>query len=653
MVRNKNIYSDLTEENKSIGIEAWQSNVYPQFLERKGKKARRLIIGQSDPRIYFRVDKAYIPSDAERQTAALEIEYFDEGVGHFTVLYKSKGEKVCLEPVLLDNTKIWRGKTFYLVNPELDRSIEANDFCIELNPTGFDRSPCGGIFSYARLSFEGVSGKAISIKTKALCGNTFLSKDDVRFYISVENADEEYEADIVIENDLGEEILCEHTCITGGEYEYAPRIERFGRYLIRVSCMGKHSGEFSYNEAKLALSLDAGKKKNNFLGGCVHLTYRDSAAVIPLMRASGFGAIRDGFDWELYEKEEGVFKFLPEWERYISDTKNGGLEIFTVLGLINPVYHKNGACVPKTPKETEAFKRYVFNTVKALGDRCNMYEVWNEPNLKSFSTDISPEAYVPALKAGYESVKEANPNAYVVGCGTSGEARPWIERVLQLGGGEYMDAVSFHPYLWVKGPDDGEFEEKLSGLAKIIERYCPKLDMVISEFGWASHSMADITLKLHAEFFVKSLAIASAQKRLKKYFYYEYQDSGMSFTHVERNFGFVEYWENHTPYAAKPIFTASAAYNSFIGDKRPEWSVKIDGVFGFSYSTDDGYILMTWAKDSTEISIKPSAAAVYDINGNSLPMSKGYSLSESPIYIKSEKELTEGEFKEMIRGRSR
>lgn len=645
------IYCDLSEENNSIGIEAWQSNVYPQFLERKGKKARRLIINQSDPRIYFRVDKNFIPENAEKKTAALEIEYFDEGVGHFTVLYRSNGENVCIEPVLLENTQQWHKKTFYLVNPQLDCSLDANDFCIELNPPRYDRSPCHAIFSYAKLTFEGESGNELNIKTKTLSGNTFFNPEDIRFYISAENADEAYDADIAVEDESGRDILHEHIRIEGAEYEYAPHIEKYGLYMIKVSFKGAYSGKFSYNEAKFALSMDAGKRKNDFLGGCVHFTKRDSAAVVPLMRASGFGAIRDGFDWNLYEKSEGVFEFLPEWERYVSDTRKCGLEIFTVLGLNNPIYFKDGACVPKTAEELEVFGRYVFNTVKQLGDRCNMYEVWNEPNLSSFSKDISPEAYVPALKVGYENVKKANPNAYVVGCGTSGEAHPWIERVLQLGGGEYMDAVSFHPYMWVKGPDNGEFEEKLSGLNRIIEKYCPKLDMVISELGWSSHSMSDITTKLHAEFFVKSLAISAAEKRLKKYYMYEYQDSGISFTHVERNFGLVEYWENHTPYAAKPIFLASAAYNSFIGDTRPDWEYNQDGVLGFSYSVDGHHILMAWSENGADIYTAADISAVYDINGNSLPVCGEYKLTESPLYIQSDKEFTENEFTEMLKGR--
>ena len=226
MVNGKNIYCDLSEENKSVGLEAWQSNVYPQFLERKGKNARRLIIAQSDPRIYFRVDRDFIPENADRKTAALEIEYFDEGAGHFTVLYKSNGENVCIEPVLLENTHRWRRKTFYLVNPQLDRSVDANDFCIELNPPRYDRSPSDAIFSYARLSFEGDSGRGINIKTKGLSGNTFFDPEDIRFYISAGNSDEAYDADITVEDESGEEILHEHTRIEGVEYEIRPLYDK-------------------------------------------------------------------------------------------------------------------------------------------------------------------------------------------------------------------------------------------------------------------------------------------------------------------------------------------------------------------------------------------------------------------------------------------
>ena len=82
-----------------------------------------------------------------------------------------------------------------------------------------------------------------------------------------------------------------------------------------------------------------------------------------------------------YEKEKGKFEFLSEWERYLSDAETNGLNMFTILGFNNPLYHEGSNCIPKND-EIKSFEKYTKQLVNFLGERCGIYEVWNEPDLQ-------------------------------------------------------------------------------------------------------------------------------------------------------------------------------------------------------------------------------------------------------------------------------
>lgn len=96
------------------------------------------------------------------------------------------------------------------------------------------------------------------------------------------------------------------------------------------------------------------------------------------------------------------------------------------------------------------------------------FEVWNEPNLciPSFcpwSPAPNPSEYVEVLKVAYGECNAVDSNVTVVGGSTSPLDEPetpqkipgavFINRVFQLGGGNYMDAVSFHQYPITRSPE--------------------------------------------------------------------------------------------------------------------------------------------------------------------------------------------------------
>lgn len=637
------IYCDLSENGTSSNLEAWQSGMYPIFEERENIGGRLMIINQGDKRLYFRVQDSMRP---ERGSCVIraEVRYFDEGVGHFCIVYNTESGICSTPPVLVENTKKWRTAVLVLEDALLNREICANDFALELNTQEYGCSNCHVVFGSLNASVFKKRAAQIEVSADSLAGYTFFEKEKISFDIQLKNDSDKpnkYQLKAVFETDTDDVLQTESFDIALDEGEKlsvkaAPDISKYGCYRMRLECTSADGEEYSHKNINFALSMNASKRQNDFLGGCVHFTHRDSTAVAPLMAASGFGAIRDEFLWRDYEKEKGVFEFLPEWERYLGDAERNGLKMLTILGFGNPLY--GGETDMPTGGALEHFDNYVRQLVSFLGDRCNLYEMWNEPNLVGFSKDQSPENYIPALKVASEAIRSINSRARIAAPGLSGESLPWIERFLQLGGGEYIDYISFHPYLWIKGPDDGEYIGKLNGVKTLINKYCPELKMIVSEMGWASNSCT-FSRKIQAEFQAKVLAISAAVPEMEQYYMYEYQDSGISLSDLERNFGAVEYWEAETPYAAKPSFLSFAAYNCLTEGKRPKCLRSDDDLYLFVFETDNANLLMLWSPRETERRIDISdfnVDAVYDINGNETDGE--LVISSSPIYIKCGRE---------------
>ena len=115
------------------------------------------------------------------------------------------------------------------------------------------------------------------------------------------------------------------------------------------------------------------------------------------------------------------------------------------------------------PAKFAAFARVAAAHYSALG--VHAYEVWNEPNIKSFWTP-SPNVgdYTRLLKAAYPAIKGADPQATVLSGGTapapddgtSYSPVTFLKGIYANGGGNSFDAVAHHPYCWDTYPGDAQ-----------------------------------------------------------------------------------------------------------------------------------------------------------------------------------------------------
>jgi len=300
-------------------------------------------------------------------------------------------------------------------------------------------------------------------------------------------------------------------------------------------------------------------RPGRFFGTQTHFGQHRAGAdeLLELVREAGIGWIRDEVYWSEVEKERGVFRFPPAYDHYLRAAQARGLQVLLILDFGNAAYTGSEKGAPATEAERAAFACYCREVVKRyepLGVRT--YEIWNEPNASTFwRPQPNPENYTRLLEVAYKSCKEADPASTVLGCSTSGADLDFIGRVLDAGGGRFMDALSFHPYCQPLPPE----KKLLTDISK-LKGIAPGKPLWITEFGYSTHSgPAGVDEEAQANYAVRAFLLARASPAVERVFWYDFQNDGEDRDEAEFNFGLVR--RDRTP---KPAYRAAKTTASLV-----------------------------------------------------------------------------------------
>jgi hypothetical protein len=186
----------------------------------------------------------------------------------------------------------------------------------------------------------------------------------------------------------------------------------------------------------------------------------------PLVRDLGFGWARCfyTFSFNRVLPAKGQTNFV-ETDRVVKRCRQAGLNLMPILGpAFNDTTDSYTKGIPdwaveRTPPSQvswswtprvmfpriEDWKTYVRTLVSRYKHDIKYWEVMNEPNAW-----LTPEEYVPYLRATYEAAKEADPDCKIVGGGATsdmgGQPAPWTCKVLELDQARHLDVLSIHMY---------------------------------------------------------------------------------------------------------------------------------------------------------------------------------------------------------------
>lgn len=375
-----------------------------------------------------------------------------------------------------------------------------------------------------------------------------------------------------------------------------------------------------------------------------------------LMKKLGINWPRIGLYWRLIEARQGKWS-LNGTEPKIKEAKAAGLEAMVMLADWGPEQNYGTGKSPADQASWDAFGNFCGTVVKKHSSQIKDWQIWNEPNLSGFwLPQAKSESYVGMLKAAYEVIKKADPEAKVMGGVLSCVDVEYAEEMLKLGAGKYMDVLSIHPYHLPEAPEmlkkgiksatlsdkfvEGTFVEQMDNMNALFKKYGCEKKMWIDEYGYAPHPEL-FPYFSHPEWKSGALTIRQSLLALslpyvERLFPFNWKDMvtpAMNWDHVT---GFVR--KDDSPRAVCVGYSTMARMLD-----RTKFSKKLDfgkDVYALEFAGEGGKVAAVWVtKGGTTLSAKlAEGAVVCDLMGNETSLVPNKSLvsfgvCEEPVFI--------------------
>lgn len=379
--------------------------------------------------------------------------------------------------------------------------------------------------------------------------------------------------------------------------------------------------------------------------------FNANARNLELVGALNFGWIRRGFSWNAIEQTAGEYDF-SQYDVLVENAQTQGLRIIAVIGLQNPALYP-----PVHEAEGRAaYARYAAALAEHFQDANIIWELWNEPNVRTFwgwhgehNSEQYAQEYTSLVKETMAAIQEVAPDSTVVAGSVSNlwqASYEWQQHCFELGILETgIAGWSVHPY-GLRTP-----EEYLEGYRIVRQMLsdagAPDMPLLNSERGFPleeREGFAGGAIELAQEF--------QAWHMVRQYLIDHLSDLQLTIWYEwsgEETFSF------YTANYRTPVYEAGQTLFSLLEGyelrSRLETDSSLDFLLKF-YKTGAPDYLVAWTApepDDTPDSVAPHNVSisvdqegwveVVDLYGNtdSLQITDGQlqvPLSGSPVYIK-------------------
>ncbi|MCL5961951.1 MAG: cellulase family glycosylhydrolase [Chloroflexi bacterium] len=270
----------------------------------------------------------------------------------------------------------------------------------------------------------------------------------------------------------------------------------------------------------------------------VFLSRQDTNRVLGLVKGAGFDWARIPLEWRNVEPTQGQFDWADSDNMIDAMYRNRVKPVLTVLRSPPWATSTGDAGFPDDPAD---YRDFIYTLAARYKGKVAAYEIWNEENTAGETKGrMDVEKYVQILKAGYEGVKAADPQAVVVfGALTpTGVMDPkvaiddvaYLEATYRVQGGivkNYFDVLGAHPgsnnnspdQIWPDNPGTGGWSDhrsfyfrRIEDIRAVMEKYGDgDKQMWLTEFGWTTKNPDpnfkygdDITPELQAQYLVRA-----------------------------------------------------------------------------------------------------------------------------------------------------
>lgn len=169
----------------------------------------------------------------------------------------------------------------------------------------------------------------------------------------------------------------------------------------------------------LAALLTAPSTRANVLG--IHTMIQDNAETEQQLDQAAELCGWGGWVKQLFYIQDGTeWRVAPKWRQFVDGARKRHLNVVARLHYLPPSFRadpNNFASKPKNDPDGSftTFKNLIRDFVARFDGTLRYVEVWNEPNLQGeWNDQPNAEEWVKVMMAGYDGVKEADPNARVL-----------------------------------------------------------------------------------------------------------------------------------------------------------------------------------------------------------------------------------------------
>ena len=323
--------------------------------------------------------------------------------------------------------------------------------------------------------------------------------------------------------------------------------------------------------------------------GCETLDrdYSDFANYKQYVGETGVGYARLQSGWAKTEKKKGKYDFA--WiDAHVDGLIAQGVHPWICLCYGNPLYSDHGidlnAALFDDGPIMDGWLNYVKATVKHFKGKVTMYEVWNEPDNKKTGLDNWP-LYANLFVRTAKAIREVDPDVKIAGFGAVSPdhlyLRKAVGRIVELGGGDYLDYLTFHTY-W---PIPEYVIEPVKDLQRFLAETCPHTKLLQGETGcpgqleyghamsgleWTEYSQAKWDLRQMLNHF--SLGIPYSVFTMVDLHYKDY---------MLQSFGLIRMRLNNVPVYKRPKFYAVQHVTSFFDETvTPDTTVTVKSLCG-------------------------------------------------------------------------
>ncbi len=317
---------------------------------------------------------------------------------------------------------------------------------------------------------------------------------------------------------------------------------------------------------------------------------------------------REEFGWARIETAEGVYDW-SFYDKMVETARRHGISIYGLLAYWSPWTE------PYTERGIEDYCRFAAAAATRYRGVIQHWEVYNEPNI--FFWQGPRDMYAQLLKKAYTAIKEANPDAQVLGCSTAGIDTKFIKRTMELGAP--FDALTIHPYR--KALDDASFIRELRETAEIARRSDGTLRPVwITEMGWGTHShdhgeqagFSVTTQREQACLLARTYLDAIASGVVANTCWYDFRNDGDDPFNFEFNMGIVTH-----DFVPKPAYRAYATLARLLAGKSLDSQLDLDtDVTAYRFAGKDAAesVIVVWSSLNGTTVALPCAGPVTVVN---------------------------------------